>query len=76
MSQSLKHPTVQVALAIHEQVIAADGGSQEIRSQVLLESALAAPQATKMWKPIITDPVEIASAYFLFLWSNQPFVLG
>lgn len=76
MSDALKHPTVEVVLAIHEQVLAAHGGSTGLRSRELLESAVAAPQATMMGQPMISDPIEIAAAYLYYLCSNHPFVDG
>jgi len=76
MSAPLKHPTVDVVLAIHEQVLAVHGGSPGIRSRELLESAVAAPQATMMGQPLISDPMEIAAAYLFYLCSNHPFVDG
>ncbi len=76
MSHLLKHPTVEVVLAIHEQVLTAHGGSPGIRSRELLESAVAAPQATMMGQPMISDPIEIAAAYLFYLCSNHPFVDG
>ena len=76
MSQALKHPTVDAVLAIHEQVLAAHGGGTGLRSRELLESAVAAPQATMMGAPLISDPIEIAAAYFYYLCSNHPFVDG
>ena len=74
MNAALKHPTVDVVLAIHEQVLAAHGGGSGIRSRELLESAVAAPQATMMGAPLISDPIEIAAAYLYYLCSNHPFV--
>lgn len=76
MSQPLKHPTVEAVLAIHEQVIAAHGGAAGIRSRELLESAVAAPQASMMGAPLITEAVEIAAAYLFYLSGNHPFVDG
>lgn len=76
MNASLKHPTVEVVLAIHEQVLAAHGGGTGIRSRELLESAVAAPQATIMGQALMTDPIEIAAAYLFYLCSNHPFVDG
>lgn len=29
-----------------------------------------------MWKPMITEPIEIAAAYFYYLCGNHPFVDG
>lgn len=76
MSASLKHPTVEAVLAIHAEVLAAHGGGEGIRSMELLESAVAAPQATMMGSPMISEPVEIAAAYLFYLCSNHPFVDG
>jgi len=75
MSESLLHPTVEAVLAIHQEVLAAHGGSVGLRSRELLESAVAAPQATMMGVPMITEPIEIAAAFF-YLCSNHPFVDG
>jgi death-on-curing protein len=72
----LKHPTVAAVLAIHDEVLAAHGGSPGLRSQELLESAVAAPQATMMGRPLISDPYEIAAAYLYYLCSNHAFVDG
>lgn len=72
----LRHPTVDAVLAIHAEVLAAHGGSPGVRSRELLESAVAAPQATMMGKPLITDPFEIAAAYLFYLCSNHAFVDG
>lgn len=76
MSRSLAHPTVEAVLAIHGEVLAAHGGSPGLRSRELLESAVAAPQATMMGTPLITEPFEIAAAYLFYLCSNHPFVDG
>ena len=74
MSQPLKHPTVEVVIAIHEEVLAAHGGTSGIRSRELLESAVAAPQATMMGSLLISDPIEIAAAYLFYLCGNHRFV--
>jgi death-on-curing protein len=76
MSADLKHPTVEAVLAIHAEVLAAHGGGEGIRSMELLESAVAAPQATMMGSPMISEPIEIAAAYLFYLCSNHPFVDG
>lgn len=76
MNTPLKHPTVEVVLAIHEQVLAAHGGGAGIRSRELLESAVAAPQATMMGQALMRDPIEIAAAYLFYLCGNHPFVDG
>jgi death-on-curing protein len=76
MSTPLLHPTIDAVLAIHAEVLAAHGGSPGLRSRELLESAVAAPQATMMGVPMISDPVEIAAAYLFYLCSNHAFVDG
>jgi death-on-curing protein len=47
-----------------------------MRSRELLESAVAAPQATMMGVPVFSDPVEIAAAYLFYLCCNHAFVDG
>ena len=76
MNGALKHPTVDSVIAIHAEVLAAHGGGTGIRSLELLDSAVAAPQATMMGAPLISDPIEIAAAYLYYLCSNHPFVDG
>lgn len=76
MSAVIKHPTIEAVIAIHSEVLAAHGGSPGMRSRELLESAIAAPQATMMGSPLISDPIEIAAAYFFYLCSNHAFVDG
>ena len=62
--------------AIHKEVLAAHGGAHGIRDEALLESAVAAPQATMMGKPLISDPIEIAAAYLFYICGNHPFIDG
>jgi death on curing protein len=62
--------------AIHSEVLAAHGGSAGVREEALLESAVAAPQATMMGQTLFTDPLEIAAAYLFYLCRNHPFVDG
>ena len=76
MSAPLAHPTVSAVRAIHVEVMAAHGGSRGLREEALLESAVAAPQATHMGEPLITDPLELAAAYLFYLCRNHPFVDG
>ena len=76
MSESISHLTVSAVKAIHHEVLAAHGGARGIRDEALLESAVAAPQATMMGKPLISDPVEIAAAYLFYLCRNHAFVDG
>lgn len=76
MSSRLFHPSVEAVKAIHAEVLAAHGGSTGLRDGKLLESAVAAPQATMMGAPLLRDPVEIAAAYLFYLCCNHPFVDG
>ena len=76
MKRPLAHPTVETVKAIHAEVLAAHGGSAGLREVALLESAVAAPQATMMGEPLFTEPVEIAAAYLFYLCRNHPFVDG
>jgi death-on-curing protein len=62
--------------AIHAQVLAAHGGSAGLREAALLESAVAAPQATMMGKLLVRNPVAIAAAYLFYLCRNHPFADG
>jgi len=75
-SSGLRHLQVQAVLAVHEQVLAAHGGSPGLRAAALLESAVAAPQASFGGKPLIKDPIEVAAAYLFYLCRNHPFVDG
>jgi death-on-curing protein len=56
--------------------LAAHGGGRGIRDEALLESAVAAPQASMMGQPLISDPVEIAAAYLFYLCRNHAFIDG
>ena len=76
MSERLAHPTVSAVLAIHAEVLAAHGGADGLRDEALLESAVAAPQATMMGTPLLSDPLEIAAAYLFYLCRNHPFLDG
>ena len=76
MSGTLAHPTVAAVKAIHAEVLAAHGGSAGVREEALLESAVAAPQATMMGEPLISDRVDVAAAYLFYLCRNHPFVDG
>ena len=76
MSGLLSHLTASAVRAIHEQVLAAHGGAPGVREPALLESAVAAPQATMAGKPLISDPIEVAGAYLYYLCRNHPFIDG
>ena len=70
------HLDVEGVKAIHAEVLAAHGGSAGLRDAGLLESAVAAPQASFGGEPLIKDLIEIAAAYLFYLCRNHPFVDG
>ena len=76
MSETIIHLTVAAVRAIHREVLAAHGGAGGIRDETLLESAVAAPQATMMGQPLMSDPIEIAAAYLFYLCRNHAFIDG
>ncbi len=76
MSRDWKHLTVSAVQAIHREVLLAHGGGEGVRDENMLESAVAAPQASWAGEPIMSDPIEIAAAYLFYLCRNHPFVDG
>ena len=76
MNRPWSHLTAEAVKAIHAEVLAAHGGSAGLRDEALLESAVSAPQATMMGKPMFSDGVEIAAAYLFYICRNHPFVDG
>ena len=70
------HLTVQVVREIHAEAIARFGGSDGVRDTALLESAVAAPQASFGGKSPYRDLAEIAAAYLFYLCRNHPFIDG
>lgn len=73
---SVIHLDVAAVIAIHSEVLSAHGGGQELQDRALLESAVAAPQATQGGRPRLRDAVEMAAAYLFYLCRNHPFVDG
>jgi death on curing protein len=76
LSKSLKYLTVEAVKTIHAEVLAAHGGAAGIRDETLLESAVAAPQASMIGQLLISDPIEIAAAYLFYISRNHPFLDG
>jgi death-on-curing protein len=70
------HLDAEAVAAIHAEVIAAHGGRPGLRDRALLESAVAAPQASHAGKPLIADAIGIAAAYLFYLSRNHPFIDG
>ena len=76
MDNQCLHLTVDIVLEIHAEAIAQFGGSEGLRDRALLESAIAAPQASFGGESPFTDAVDIAGAYLFYLCSNHPFLDG
>lgn len=74
--KEFKHPTITQILIIHRRVLQNHGGSEGICSEELLESAIAAPQASFGGKAIMTDGIQVAAAYLYYLCRNHPFIDG
>jgi death-on-curing protein len=70
------HLTVEVVREIHAEAIARFGGADGVREPALLESAVAAPQATFGGESPYADIGEIAAAYLFYICRNHPFVDG
>lgn len=72
----LRHLTAEAGEAIHDEVLAAHAGLTGLRDRALLESAVAAPQASYAGEFLIQDPIEIAAAYLFYLCRNHAFLDG
>lgn len=76
MTATFVHLTVEAVEAIHAEVLAAHGGGSGIRDRGLLESAVAAPQATFGGEQLFDNAIDIAAACLFYLCRNHPFVDG
>jgi death-on-curing protein len=70
------HLTVDIVQEIHAEAIASFGGAEGIREPALLESAIAAPQATFGGASVFSDLLEVGAAYLFYLCRNHAFVDG
>ena len=70
------HLTVAIVREIHAEALARFGGSEGVRELALLESAVAAPQASYGGKSVYADVTEMAAAYLFYLCRNHPFIDG
>ncbi|MCK6500099.1 MAG: type II toxin-antitoxin system death-on-curing family toxin [Nitrospira sp.] len=68
------HLTVEIVREIHAEAIAQFGGSDGVRDLALLESAVAAPQASIGGQSPYHDMAEVAAAYLFYLCRNHPFI--
>jgi death-on-curing protein len=70
------HLSVEIVREIHAEAIERFGGSEGVREIALLESAVAAPQASFNGKSLYADIAEVAGAYLYYLCKNHPFIDG
>jgi len=70
------HLTVEIVREIHAEAIGRFGGSDGVRAMALLESAVAAPQASFGGSSPYHDMAEVAAAYLFYLCKNHPFIDG
>lgn len=70
------HLTVDIVRAVHAEAVGRFGGSDGVRELSLLESAVAAPQATIGGHSPYQDLAEVAAAYLFYLCQNHPFIDG
>jgi death on curing protein len=70
------HFTVDIVREIHAEAIGRFGGSDGVRAMALLESAVAAPQASFGGQSPYQDIAELAAAYLFYLCRNHPFIDG
>ena len=75
-AENVFHLTVEIVREIHAEAISVFGGSHGIRDQALLESAVAAPQASFGGRSPYADIIEVAAAYLFYLCRNHPFIDG
>jgi death-on-curing protein len=66
--------SVAMVREIQEAALETFGGSPGLREEALLESAVAAPQATFRGQSVYKDLSEIAAAYLFFICRNHPFI--
>ena len=68
--------SVEIVREIHTEAIARFAGLSGVRDLALLESAVAAPQASFGGKSPYSDLAEVAAAYLYYLCRNHPFIDG
>ncbi len=75
-SEDFFHLTVEIVKEIHAEALKQFGGSDGLREPSLLESAVAAPQATFGGVSPFSDLTEIAAAYLFYICRNHAFIDG
>jgi death on curing protein len=70
------HLSVETVREIHAEALKKFGGSDGVRDENLLASAVLTPQSSFGGKSPYADIIEIAAAYLFYLCGNHPFVDG
>jgi death on curing protein len=70
------HLSVETVREIHAVALKKFGGSEGVRDENLLASAVLTPQSSFGGKSPYSDIVEVAAAYLYYLCGNHPFVDG
>jgi death on curing protein len=70
------HLSVEIVREIHAEALRKFGGSDGVRDENLLASAVFTPQSSFGGKSPYADLVEIAGAYLFYLCGNHPFIDG
>lgn len=70
------HLSVETVREIHAEALRKFGGSDGVRDENLLASAVLTPQSSFGGKSPYADLVEIAGAYLFYLSGNHPFIDG
>jgi death-on-curing protein len=70
------HLTLAMVREIHQVALEQFGGLDGVRELALLESAVAAPQATFGGQSLYADLIEVAAAYLFYVCRNHPFLDG
>lgn len=70
------HLSIETVREIHAVALKRFGGSEGVRDENLLASAVLTPQSSFGGKSPYTDIVEVAAAYLYYLCGNHPFIDG
>ena len=70
------HLTAEIVRVIQAEAIGRFGGLDGVRELALLESAVAAPQASVGGQSPFKGLAEVAAAYLFYLSRNHPFIDG
>lgn len=70
------HLSVETVREIHAVALKRFGGSEGVRDENLLASAVLTPQSSFGGKSPYADMVEVAAAYLYYLCGNHPFIDG